>query len=329
MTLLSEVPFFHNLTVAVRFVYAGHMRQSLSTESNSLIIAEGLEKRFGRVTALDGLDLTVRRGEVHGFLGPNGAGKSTTIRAILGQLRLDGGRLTLFGEDPWADAARLHRRLAYVPGDTALWPGLTGGECIDLIGGLQGSLDRARRDELIDRFELDPRRRASSYSKGNRQKVALVAALSTRAELLLLDEPTSGLDPVMEQRFLQTIREIAGEGRTVLLSSHIMAEVEQLCDRVTIIRAGRTVVTDRLDALRAQATVRVDVGLREPAPALADLPGVTSHDVSADGLHASLSVEPDRVLGVVDAVTDLKPMTLTVTPATLDELFWHHYEEAK
>lgn len=167
------------------------MRQSLSIDTDYPVRAECLIKRFGRVTALDGLDLAVARGEIHGFLGPNGAGKSTTIRAILGQLRLDGGRLALFDADPWRDAARLHSRVAYVPGDTILWPGLTGGECIDLIGGLQGSLDRSRRDALIDRFELDPRRRASSYSKGNRQKVALVAALATRAELLLLDEPSS------------------------------------------------------------------------------------------------------------------------------------------
>ncbi len=207
-------------------------------------------KRFGSVQALDGLDLEVRRGEVHGFIGPNGAGKSTTIRAVLGQVRLNAGTLRLFGEDPWRHAPRLHRRLAYVPGDTVLWPQLSGGECIDLIARVQGSQDQVRRDHLIERFELDPRRRASTYSKGNRQKVALVAALSTTAELLLLDEPTSGLDPIMEHRFIEVVREAVAEGRTVLLSSHIMAEVEALCDRVTIIRAGRTVVTDTLAGLR-------------------------------------------------------------------------------
>jgi ABC-2 type transport system ATP-binding protein len=219
-----------------------------------VIRARHLVKRFGRVVALDGLDLTVERGEVHGFLGPNGAGKSTTIRAILGQLRLNSGALTVFGRDPWREAPVLHRRLAYVPGDTVLWPGLTGGECLDVIGRLQGTQDPQRRAQLVDRFELDTRRRARTYSKGNRQKVALVAALSTDAELLLLDEPTSGLDPVMEERFVTTIREVAADGRTVLLSSHILSEVEALCDRVTIIRTGHTVVSDTLDALREDGT---------------------------------------------------------------------------
>lgn len=217
-----------------------------------VIRARHLVKRFGRVTALDGLDLTVQRGEVHGFLGPNGAGKSTTIRAILGQLRLHSGSLTVFGRDPWREAPVLHRRLAYVPGDTVLWPGLSGGECLDVIGRLQGTQDPRRRGELVERFELDTRRRARTYSKGNRQKVALVAALSTEAELLLLDEPTSGLDPVMEERFCETIREVRAEGRTVLLSSHILSEAETLCDTVTIIRAGRTVVSDTIESLRLQ-----------------------------------------------------------------------------
>jgi len=227
---------------------------SKSLSESTVIRARHLVKRFGCVTALDGLDLTVECGEVHGFLGPNGAGKSTTIRAILGQLRLTSGALTVLGRDPWREAPVLHRRLAYVPGDTVLWPGLTGGECLDVIGRLQGTQDRKRRNELVERFELDPRRRARTYSKGNRQKVALVAALSTDAELLLLDEPTSGLDPVMEERFLTTIREVQTDGRTVLLSSHILSEVEALCDRVTIIRAGRAVVTDTLDGLLRDGT---------------------------------------------------------------------------
>ncbi|MEL4358355.1 MULTISPECIES: ATP-binding cassette domain-containing protein [unclassified Luteococcus] len=301
------------------------MRQSLSVESSSPILAEGITKSFGTVRALAGLDLTVHRGEVHGFLGPNGAGKSTTIRAILGQLRLDAGSLRLFGEDPWRHGPRLHERMAYVPGDTALWPSLSGGECIDLIGRLQGSQDTRRRDDLIQRFELDPRRKAGTYSKGNRQKVALVAALSTRADLLLLDEPTSGLDPVMEERFIETVRELADEGRTVLLSSHIMAEVERLCDRVTIIRAGQTVITDTLDALRAGAMVRVEAGLATPLPHHLDLPGTTERQTSHDGHHVRLTVHPDGVLEVVRTLTDLAPTTLTVTPASLDELFWQHY----
>ena len=207
----------------------------------------------GRVTALDGLDLTVERGEVHGFLGPNGAGKSTTIRAILGQLRLTSGALTVLGRDPWREAPVLHRRLAYVPGDTVLWPGLTGGESLDVIGRLQGTQDRNRRNELVERFELDPRRRARTYSKGNRQKVALVAALASDAELLLLDEPTSGLDP-RDGALHHDDPEVPADGRTVLLSSHILSEVEALCDRVAIIRTGRTVVTDTVDALRQDGT---------------------------------------------------------------------------
>lgn len=272
-----------NLEVTVRSCYAAHVRQSLAIDIDSPIVARSLRKHFGSVVALDGLDLEVRRGEVHGFVGPNGAGKSTTIRAVLGQLRLDGGHLTLFGSDPWREAATLHARLAYVPGDTPLWPGLTGGECLDLIGGLQGSQDPTRRHELIERFELDPTRRTAGYSKGNRQKVALIAALSTRAELLLLDEPTSGLDPVMEQRFIDTIREVAAQGRTVLLSSHIMAEVEQLCDRVTIIRAGRAVVTDTLDALRAQAELTPTAGFDEV---------FMHHYGQADGGHVSQDESP-------------------------------------
>ncbi|WP_420176810.1 ABC transporter ATP-binding protein [Luteococcus sp. OSA5] len=301
------------------------MRQRISIESDYPIRADGVTKSFGAVRALDGLDLTVQRGEVHGFLGPNGAGKSTTIRAVLGQISTDGGRLTLFGQDPWRQAPELHAHLAYVPGDTALWPSLSGGECIDLMGRLQGSQDPQRRAELVERFELDPRRKAATYSKGNRQKVALVAALSTRAPLLLLDEPTSGLDPVMEERFIQTIREIADEGRTVLLSSHIMAEVERLCDRITIIRAGRTVVTDSLDRLRSQARVRVEAGFEQAPPHDLELPGAQDRELSRDGLHLAMSVEPGCVTQVVRRLTELTPATLTVTPASLDELFWQHY----
>lgn len=229
------------------------MRQSLSIDTDFPIVVEGARKTFGAITALDGLDLRIKRGTVHGFLGPNGAGKTTTIRALLGQIRLTGGRAQLFGLDPWHHAAPAHRHLAYVPGDTVLWPQLTGGQCIDLLTHLQGSPDPARRAELLARFELDPRRRTATYSKGNRQKVALIAALATHAPLLLLDEPTSGLDPVMTRRFVETIREVAAQGRTVLLSSHIMSEVEALCDEVTIIRAGRTLITGTLQELRAAA----------------------------------------------------------------------------
>jgi ABC-2 type transport system ATP-binding protein len=238
------------------------MRESLSQVR--VVEAEGLIKSYGRTRALTGLDLTVAEGEIHGFLGPNGAGKSTTIRALLGQHRVDAGSATLFGGDPWRDGVGIHDRLAYVPGDVSLWPGLTGGECIDVLGGFQGHLDPARRDELIERFQLDPRKRARTYSKGNRQKVALVAALAADADLYVLDEPTSGLDPLMEAVFQEVITERNAEGRTVLLSSHILAEVEALCHRVTIVRNGRTVSTGTLAELRKGT--RSFVTATTPAP---------------------------------------------------------------
>src|SRR6266699_3179952 len=217
--------------------------------SNAIDVA-GLSKSYGKVTALDGLDLEVATGEVHGFLGPNGAGKSTTIRVLLGLLRGDAGDVSLLGGDPWHDAATLHRRLAYVPGDVNLWPNLTGGEVIDLLGRLRGGLDEKKRARLLERFDLDPTKKGRSYSKGNRQKVALVAALASEVELLLLDEPTSGLDPLMEAVFRECIDEERQRGRTVLLSSHILAEVQAICDRVSIIRKGRTVETGTLAELR-------------------------------------------------------------------------------
>ena len=301
------------------------MRQSLSIDTDFPIVLEDAAKRFGSVQALAGLDLRVQRGTVHGFLGPNGAGKSTTIRALLGQIRLDGGRAAVFGADPWRAAPLIHEHIAYVPGDTVLWPGLTGGECIDLMGRLQGSQDRSRRDQLIERFELDPRRRVGGYSKGNRQKVALISALATRASLLLLDEPTSGLDPVMERRFVETIREIAAEGRTILLSSHIMSEVELLCHEVTIIRAGRAIVTDSLDNLRDHAHVRIGAQLDHPLPD-GILPEGTVHATNDDPLRLDLSVPPDDVMPVVSALVSSAPHGLTVTPANLDDLFWQRYE---
>src|SRR4051794_15282673 len=223
-----------------------------------VIETQGLVKRFGSTCALDGLDLTVQQGEVHGFLGPNGAGKSTTIRVLLGLLRKDGGEARLFGKDPWRDTAELHRRLAYVPGDVNLWPNLSGGEAIDLLGRLRGGLDERRRSELLERFELDPTKKGRAYSKGNRQKVALIAALASDAELLILDEPTSGLDPLMEELFRACIADERARGRAVLLSSHILSEVEALCDHVTIIRSGRTVETGTLAGLRHLARITID-----------------------------------------------------------------------
>jgi ABC-2 type transport system ATP-binding protein len=283
----------------------------------------GLTKSFGSVRALDGLDLTVPPGEVVGFLGPNGSGKSTTIRVLLGLLRADGGRVRLLDGDPWDDAVRLHRRLAYVPGDVSLWPTLTGGEAIDLLGRLRGGLDPARRDELLERFELDPTKKARTYSKGNRQKVALVAALAADAELFVLDEPTSGLDPLMEAVFTQCVGELRAAGRSVLLSSHILAEVEKLCDRVTIIRNGRTVETGTLAELRHLTRSSVTVETERDPAGLAGHPGV--HGLSVDGRRATFLVDNAQLDGVVRDLAGLGVRSLVSAPPSLEELFLRHY----
>lgn len=283
----------------------------------------GLVKSFGATQALDGLDLVVSRGEVHGFLGPNGSGKTTTIRVLLGLLRVDGGRVRLFGSDPWRDAVALHRRLAYVPGEVTLWPKLTGGEVIDLLGRLRGDLDPRRRDELLERFELDPTKRSRTYSKGNRQKVGLVAALSTRAELLILDEPTSGLDPLMEAVFQDCIREAKAEGHTVLLSSHILAEVEALCDRVSIIRAGRTQESGTLAELRGITRISITAEVMGPAIEFGDLPGV--HDLVVDGERLRFTVDAHHLSGAVGRLAEIGVRSLLCHPPTLEELFLRHY----
>ncbi len=284
---------------------------------------KGLVKTFGTVRALDGLDLEVTKGEVHGFLGPNGAGKSTTIRVLLGLLRTDEGEARLLGGDPWRDAAALHRRLAYVPGDVNLWPNLTGGEVIDLLGKLRGGLDKGRRADLIERFELDPTKRGRSYSKGNRQKVALVAALAADVELLLLDEPTSGLDPLMEAVFQSCIEEFIGQGRTVLLSSHILAEVERLCDRVSIIRAGRTVETGTLADLRHLTRTTVQAETSSRPRGLDELPGV--HDLVLHDHRSAFEVDTDHLDEAVGLLHRAGLRTLTASPPTLEELFLRHY----
>jgi ABC-2 type transport system ATP-binding protein len=288
------------------------------------IAISGLVKTFGHTRALDELDLDVATGEIHGFLGPNGSGKSTTIRVLLGLLRADSGDVTMLGGDPWRDAVALHRHLAYVPGDVNLWPNLTGGEVIDLLGKLRGGLDRARREELIERFDLDPRKKARTYSKGNRQKVALVAALASDAELLILDEPTSGLDPLMETVFQDTVREImAGGSRTVLLSSHILAEVESLCDRVSIIRLGRTVESGTLAELRHLTRTQITVEADQPLTGLAGLPDV--HDLKLDDGRASFDVETARLDDVVRYLATVGVRSLVSQPPTLEELFLRHY----
>jgi ABC-2 type transport system ATP-binding protein len=301
------------------------MTSSVDMPGAPAIRTDGLVKRFGAFTALDGLDLTVARGEVHGFLGPNGAGKSTTIRVLLGLLRADAGSVQLLDGDPWRDVVELHRRLAYVPGEIVLWPGLSGGEAIDLLGHLRGGLDPARRAELVERFELDPTKRGRQYSKGNRQKVAIVAALASDVELLILDEPTSGLDPLMEAVFQDEIAKEKAHGRTVLLSSHILSEVEALADRVSIIRAGRIVQTGTLADLRAQARVQITATLARPP---ADLAGITvSGDARLDAQgRLTASVPPDRVNAAMAALVPYEMSALTVTPATLEDLFLRQYD---
>jgi len=292
--------------------------------TNELAIdVRGLKKNFGAAQALTGLDLRVATGSVAGFLGPNGSGKSTTIRILLGLLRADGGSATLLGGDPWRDAVELHRRVAYVAGDVTLWPNLTGGQAIDILGALRGDVDRARIDRYVQRFELDPGKKARSYSKGNRQKVALVAALSSRAELLILDEPTNGLDPLMEGVFTDCITELRDEGRSVLLSSHIFAEVEKLCDTVTIIRGGRTVESGTLTELRHLQRSTITVTLDgDPAP-IATLDGV--HDFAAVGQRVSFSVTEGALPTVMAALAPLAPRGLISTPPSLEELFLRHY----
>jgi ABC-2 type transport system ATP-binding protein len=287
------------------------------------IRTEALVKTFGRTRALDGLDLLVEAGEVHGFLGPNGAGKTTAIRVLLGLLHADSGTATLLGGDPWRDATELHRRLAYVPGDVTLWPSLSGGEVIDLLGRLRGGLDAKRRAELLDRFDLDPRKKGRAYSKGNRQKVALVAALASDVELLLLDEPTSGLDPLMEDVFRQVIREERKQGRTVLLSSHILAEVEALCDRVTIIRDGRAVESGTLAELRHLTRVSIQAELAAPADGLARVAGV--HDLQAQNGQVRFHVDPGALDAVLRRLGEVGVRSLACQPPTLEELFLRHY----
>jgi ABC-2 type transport system ATP-binding protein len=290
--------------------------------SNAIDVA-GLRKSYGKVTALDGLDLGVATGEVHGFLGPNGAGKTTTIRILLGLLRADGGTPRLLGGDPWNDATTLHRRLAYVPGDVNLWPNFTGGEVIDLLGRLRGGLDEKRRASLLERFELNPTIKARAYSKGNRQKVALIAALASDVELLMLDEPTAGLDPLMESVFRSCVEEERKSGRTVLLSSHILSEVEALCDRVTIIRSGRTVESGSLADLRHLTRTSISAELSAPPVGLDQLPGI--HDLDIEGLRITCEIDTDQLDGLLRRLTDVGVRSLTSQPPTLEELFLRHY----
>jgi len=293
--------------------------------SVSAIELRDVVKTFGPVRAIDGLHLEVEPGEVHGFLGPNGAGKSTTIRVLLGLLKADSGSATLLGGDPWVEAATLHGRIAYVPGDVNLWPNLTGGEVIDVLGRMRGGLDEKRRAEMLERFELDPHKKARTYSKGNRQKVALVAALASRAELYLLDEPTSGLDPLMEAEFQRVVLELKREGVTVLLSSHILAEAEALADRISIIRAGRVVQSGTLADLRHLTRTTVTAETAMPADRIGEVPGV--HDPQHQDGRVTFDVDSDHLDAAVRVLASLGVRSLTAHPPTLEELFLRQYGE--
>ena len=296
---------------------------STTTNTAPAISISGLVKTFGSTRALDGLDLAVATGEVHGFLGPNGAGKTVTIRVLLGLLRADSGTARLLGRDPWGDAVELHRRLAYVPGDVNLWPNLSGGETIDLLARLRGGVNQRKRDDLVERLALDPRKKSRTYSKGNRQKVALIAGLASDAELLLLDEPTSGLDPLMESVFQDCILEATHDGRTVLLSSHILAEVEKLCDRVTIIRQGRAVQTGTLDDLRYLTRTNVTVATDRPVIGLDAITGV--HNVRSDDGHVAFDVDGSGLDAAIRHLSSFGIHSLVSQPPTLEELFLRHY----
>ncbi|MCX6459965.1 MAG: ABC transporter ATP-binding protein [Actinobacteria bacterium] len=296
-----------------------------SASSDLVIDARGLVKNFGHTQVLKGLDLQVMRGEVHAFLGPNGAGKTTTLRLLLGLLRSDGGSMSVLGLDPWSQAADLHRRLAYVPGDVALWPGLSGGEVIDLLGRLHGGIDPARRTELLERFELDPTKKARTYSKGNRQKVALVAALATDAELYLLDEPTAGLDPLMEAQFKECVEQLRDDGRSVLLSSHILSEAEVLSDRVSIIRDGSVVETGTLAQLRHLTRTTMSATVARPPEGVETLTGV--YEAKLDGDRFTAQVDAHGVAPLLAALSSAGATALVSHPPTLEELFLSHYSE--
>ena len=312
----------------IRMTATSLQRASTTEGSKPAVEIRGLSKAFGHTKALDGLDLTVAPGDITGFLGPNGAGKSTTIRVLLGLLRADGGSVQLLGGDPWRDAVALHRRIAYVPGDVTLWPNLTGLQAIDFLARLRGngSVETGRRDELIDRFELDPHKKARTYSKGNRQKVAIVAAFSCNAELYILDEPTSGLDPLMEKAFQQCVQEVTRRGAAVLLSSHILAEVEKLCDNVTIIRAGRAVKSGTLAELRHLMRTTVRVRTRTDGQSLQRTRFV--HDFRVDDGRYVFSVDRNDLDRMMVKLTDLGIIDLSVSPASLEDMFLREYQGA-
>lgn len=293
----------------------------------SLLKVTNLTKKFGKFTALNGVNLELNAGEVLGFIGPNGAGKSTTIRVLLGILKATGGEVKLFNQDAWQDAVDIHKRVAYVPGDVNLWPNLTGGEVIDLFIKLSGTANKAKREELIERFDLDPSKKCRTYSKGNRQKVALVAAFSSDADLFILDEPTSGLDPLMEKVFQECVMEVKRQGKSVLLSSHILSEVEKLCDRVSIIRQGRIIESGTLNELRHLTRTQMLVDTRMPITGLLDMPGI--HEIQESEHGMSFQVDTMQMDTVIRHISQFGIIRLESAPPTLEDLFMRHYEGAK
>lgn len=292
----------------------------------NILEASHLTKKFGNFTALDGVDIKIKKGEVYGFIGPNGAGKSTTIRILLGILKATSGQAHIFGRDVWKDAVAIHKKIAYVPGDVNLWPNLTGGEVIDLFGKLRGTNNYSRRAELIEKFDLDPTKKCRTYSKGNRQKVALVSAFSSDADLYILDEPTSGLDPLMERVFQECVLDVKEQGKSVLLSSHILSEVEKLCDRVGIIRQGKMIETGTLDELRHLTRVHLLIETKQPIIHLNDQSGI--HDIKISDRTISIHVDPECLDQVMTFISSFGILSIESKPPTLEELFMRHYEGA-
>lgn len=291
----------------------------------NVIELKGIDKNFGHVEALKSVDLTVKQGEVFGFIGPNGAGKSTTIKVLLGILKATSGTATVFGMDAWKEIVESHKRIAYVPGDVNLWPNLTGGEVIDLFMSLQGNPNAEKQEELIHRFDLDPTKKCSSYSKGNRQKVALIAAFSSNADLFVLDEPTSGLDPLMERVFQECVEEVKSQGKTVLLSSHILSEVERLCDRITIIRKGKIIETGTLSELRHLTRTLLSVTTKMPVEGLSEQRGI--YDLSGTATEFKFQVDSEKMGDIIKFLAPYEVVKLESTPPTLEDLFMQHYED--
>lgn len=297
----------------------------MKSQANTVLSAHKLIKKFGNLTALDELELTVRKGEVHGFLGPNGSGKSTTIRILLGLLKKTSGQISVLDKDPWKDAVQLHKRLSYVPGEVNLWPNLTGGECIDLLSSLRGNVNPGRRAELLQKFELDPTRKFRTYSKGNRQKVALVAGLASDVELYIFDEPTSGLDPLMEAIFQNEVKTLKKQGKTVLLSSHILAEVEALCDQITIIREGKTVENGTLEELRHLHRTVIEATSAQPIKGLSQVRGV--HAVERVQDKTRFEVDTKHIDEALATLSKANIRGLRSQPPSLEDLFLRHYDD--